>query len=60
MEVSGNGEVHLMRHASHYDLGKCTNVLVLYTGGTIGMYSSEEGIFVLHDLSKPGVYFTVI
>ena len=35
--------VHRIRDPSHWELGKYVNVLVLYTGGTIGMYGTEDG-----------------
>ncbi|XP_028396009.1 L-asparaginase-like [Dendronephthya gigantea] len=36
--------IHLIRDSSHCELGKYANVLVLYTGGTIGMYGTEDGL----------------
>lgn len=44
MENGNNEVVPLMRHSSHLELGKYSNVLVLYTGGTIGMHRTEEGM----------------
>ena len=46
MGSENNEIVHRMRDSSHFELGKYVNVLVLYTGGTIGMYRSEGGSYI--------------
>ena len=45
MDSESSEVVHRIRDSSHCELGKYVNVLVLYTGGTIGMYGTEDGLY---------------
>ena len=45
MDLESSEVVHKIRDHSHCELGKYMNVLVLYTGGTIGMYGTEDGLY---------------
>jgi L-asparaginase/Glu-tRNA(Gln) amidotransferase subunit D len=44
MDFESSEKIHKIRDPSHCELGKYKNVLVLYTGGTIGMYGTEDGL----------------
>ena len=51
MDSESTEVVHKIRDSSHCELGKYVNVLVLYTGGTIGMYGTEDGLYYQFILS---------
>ena len=56
MELESSEMGHTIRYSSHSELGKYVNVLVLYTGGTIGMYGTEDGWYTYINLLTVSLY----
>ena len=52
MDFESSEKVYKIRDSSHCEVGKYVNVLVLYTGGTIGMYGTENGLLHLYFFRK--------